>query len=882
MLAFAFTFLAGCAAAEPLPDWLRTERALPQVTLDPLYRGLCRRPVEYLGYSFGDDFENLSLMAADGANAVGYGTVWKPMEDPAAPNGVGVRVPDLFLGAVTLGQTFRADNPFTALSIATPTFSHPVGGSVTVTLYRASRENRRQERVASRRFEEVRDNAWLRLQFAEQPPGDYHWECAEAVGPIGVWGTAGNAYPDGAAWRNDEPLTHLDFEARLTTPEGEQTIVTGDPDERIASRLGRGRFGDLEALGMRTSMHVGNWNNGFFPYYPRWFYEQFPDVTMLDQDGKAFEAGMFGESFGWPAIDHPVITEGTARHIDACVGEFSTSPAVIYWVMGGEALYPTYAWPNRWSDYQDNAVVHFREWLRRKYGDIGALNRAWRSDHGGFPDIEPPRAPAKNARWADWLDFRCDAMAERFQYHYQATRAADPGRLIVTANHGHVYSGQHRTTMGFDPVRYAQVSEGFETGQIMTDDDPDLFNLIYGESLASLGKPYCPVRLAYKLSDPDARGGGRSYTPQAARRYVYESLGLGAWHLGLIQWRGSLPDGEWGVMGTPAQAEIASLFAEFEAMGPLLTHTWPLKPKVGVFLSEDTWLLDGFDRQWTALHKWLARTHVPKHYLYDWHFETGRAASYPLVISINNRRIAPATLDLLRAYAENGGHLLVVGGFHTRNRAGGRCAQPAWLKTGPRGRGRITLVVEPKLTAALPAIMEAIAATVGAQAISVRLRGDRQVSFFDCEDITQDEHDVADDMAGHTSLSQTVRLDEGLIHSFAIMTPTYLKRPEKFGFTLEVRRAGSGGPVINREHVGPERVHDNKWCEIVIDDHAEQGAIYHIVAIPDPGLPAATIGWWRFSTAHYAQAYAFADDRPVDGVRAVMITRREARPADAN
>ncbi len=143
-------------------------------------------------------------------------------------------------------------------------------------------------------------------------------------------------------------------------------------------------------------------------------------------------------------------------------------------------------------------------------------------------------------------------MAERMSWHYAAVRSVDPDRPTVTANHGNIFWADAYAKLGADFPQYADASDGFEMGQIMEGDDPGAFNLWYASALAGLGKIGAPARLAYKFPDPKARGGSKSYNPAAARRYCMEAFGSGWWHLGLIQFSGSLPDGEWGVQGTPA------------------------------------------------------------------------------------------------------------------------------------------------------------------------------------------------------------------------------------------------------------------------------------------------------------------------------------------
>ncbi|WP_165248522.1 hypothetical protein [Paludisphaera soli] len=84
----------------------------------------------------------------------------------------------------TLGTAFTVDGPFDSAALATPTWGDR-GSSATLTLRRGDAKG---EVVASKRVEEVRDNAWQAITLdAPAPAGVYHLELSEPKGRIGVW-----------------------------------------------------------------------------------------------------------------------------------------------------------------------------------------------------------------------------------------------------------------------------------------------------------------------------------------------------------------------------------------------------------------------------------------------------------------------------------------------------------------------------------------------------------------------------------------------------------------------------------------------------------------------------------------------------------------------
>lgn len=96
----------------------------------------------------------------------------------------------------TLGQTFAVDKPFDAAGCAVPTWASR-DSSATLSLFR---DGPGGERLATRRFEDVQDNAWLMLELAAPlPPGNYYLEMAEPKGKIGWWSEPKDVFAKGRA-----------------------------------------------------------------------------------------------------------------------------------------------------------------------------------------------------------------------------------------------------------------------------------------------------------------------------------------------------------------------------------------------------------------------------------------------------------------------------------------------------------------------------------------------------------------------------------------------------------------------------------------------------------------------------------------------------------
>lgn len=110
--------------------------------------------------------------------------------------------PELLREGHTLGQEFEfRGGALQSVEAKLPTW-HTDDSAVTMTLYRIDGGGRKT--VASRRFENLRDNAWVALPVADAAPGRFALELSDAEGMVGWWSAghdliSGDATTDGVA-----------------------------------------------------------------------------------------------------------------------------------------------------------------------------------------------------------------------------------------------------------------------------------------------------------------------------------------------------------------------------------------------------------------------------------------------------------------------------------------------------------------------------------------------------------------------------------------------------------------------------------------------------------------------------------------------------------
>ena len=98
---------------------------------------------------------------------------------------------------------------------------------------------------------------------------------------------------------------------------------------------------------------------------PVWLIDQFPDVLPVNEYG---QRGRFGGRRHYTPVS-PSLREATVRIVTALAERFAGDPSVIGWQIDNEY--------SGSFDQSEHAHAAFRDWLRRKYGSIDNLNKAW-------------------------------------------------------------------------------------------------------------------------------------------------------------------------------------------------------------------------------------------------------------------------------------------------------------------------------------------------------------------------------------------------------------------------------------------------------------------------------------------------------------------------
>ncbi|MBN1347813.1 hypothetical protein JXJ21_00230 [candidate division KSB1 bacterium] len=110
---------------------------------------------------------------------------------------------------------FAADSAFLAIDVHCPSWSNNVG-NLTLSLYKWKYSyliTTAGSPIARKAFENYQDNAWLKLEFDAQEPGEYMWLLNNATEVVGVWKDENSQHP-AISFLNGVPTTG-DYECRV-------------------------------------------------------------------------------------------------------------------------------------------------------------------------------------------------------------------------------------------------------------------------------------------------------------------------------------------------------------------------------------------------------------------------------------------------------------------------------------------------------------------------------------------------------------------------------------------------------------------------------------------------------------------------------------------
>lgn len=406
---------------------------------------------------------------------------------------------------------------------------------------------------------------------------------------------------------------------------------------------------------------------------PAWLTHRYPEVLNAAQDGTLYQHGMRRHyNYNSPKYRElcAIITREMAEH-------YKDHPAIIGWQLDNEFNCETNVF------YADADHAAFREWAKRKYGTLQALNEAWGTvvwsqTYSAWEQIYLPRptvADSPNPHLAlDEKRFISDSVIEFARIQAEILREVAPNHWITTNGlFGHLDS--HTLTNElldfFSYDSYPQFSTIFpgEEKQPLLDRKWSL-NL---SAVRDISPNFC-------IMEQQAGPGGwvnriemASPRPGQLRLWTYQSVLHGADLVLYFRWRTATVGTEiyWHGLNdyhnrpNRRVREAESVGREFAAIGSKVAGT--------VYKSEVAILRD-YDNEWdgemdvwhgpltsrsvNAWFKQLQYRHIPADYVSLQAADLKKLQSYKLLVYPHAAILTEETAELLQAYVASGGKLI--------------------------------------------------------------------------------------------------------------------------------------------------------------------------------------------------------------------------------
>ena len=167
---------------------------------------------------------------------------------------------------------------------------------------------------------------------------------------------------------------------------------------------------------------------------PDWVGAAYPNALFVAQDGTRIPS----QAAPGYCTDNPEIRELVHGLYTAIARVAAQYPNFYGWDLWSEPHIINWAnidyIANAQFCYCDATQARFRAWLRRKYGSLENLNRAWHRTYASWDDVEAPRFSTilSYTDYIDWKTFIYERLAEDLGARYDAVRRGGSNHVITS------------------------------------------------------------------------------------------------------------------------------------------------------------------------------------------------------------------------------------------------------------------------------------------------------------------------------------------------------------------------------------------------------------------------------------------------------------------
>ncbi|HLP18602.1 MAG TPA: beta-galactosidase [Bacteroidota bacterium] len=432
---------------------------------------------------------------------------------------------------------------------------------------------------------------------------------------------------------------------------------------------------------------------------PAWMRDRYPETFVMEGHYIRSEHG----TRGLGSIVNPLYRTFVGKIVTEMAKRYGNNPAVVGWQLDNE--------PDAKPDYSPASQEAFRQWLRKKYVTIDAMNTDWGTAfwsqrYARFDEIIIP-----NTTIVGWwgnnphalLDFKrysADAQAEFLDFQAATLRKHISSSQYITTNYTAVCQGAdpRRTTL-LDFATFTAYPNGGQPnigslGFRLGDNRPMTFANDYYRTITGVTGVMELQPGAVNWGDPNPL-----LLPGTVRMWLWYNFGAGSSLASSYRFRQILYGAEQyhsgivktdGVSLSPGGEEYAQFIGELKNLRKQYTSDATMPKRISMRRSAVLWNLENFwslNRQ-KQTSQWDAWGYPGKYQ------EILKSFGAPVDIIGENADLSPYTVVVIpayelvdsiavkhwRDYAANGGHLVLTCRTATKDRRGhfweAECAAP--------------------------------------------------------------------------------------------------------------------------------------------------------------------------------------------------------------
>ena len=522
--------------------------------------------------------------------------------------------------------------------------------------------------------------------------------------PVAVWYSGGKARApmlekvtseSAKAWKEDlEKIRGLGFNAVRTWVEWN----VGEPREgeyHLENLDLLLKLGQEEGLKVIVQVYVDS--------APEWVGAKYPEGRYAAQDGQPIPS-QAAPGFCFDNKNVRKAELGFFQAVAQHAGKSSafwgwdlwSEPAALNWARIGYKAEPMFC-------YCPASQARFREWLKKKYGSLDALNEAWHRTFTEWGQVEPPRFGTilTYTDFMDWRVFYGEKLAEDLKARNDAVKGVDPRH--VTTSHAPNPSPLVRTLADpYDP-----------TDDFLMKDSVDYFGTSFYPKLTAVEYNWKLNRRVLAMDLTASMTGGRGFyvgelqsgfgvhgttigsevTPSDLEMWAWGMVSRGARAINFYAFypmNAGYESGGYGMIQldgtlTERSKRAGATAKKIQANADLFLNAKPKQADAAIVFSPLVPLLGGYDEENSrnAMHRALAGYHrmfwernVPVEVLSSRELKGTALGKYKLIVLPYPLMMTRDEADALREYVTGGGHLFVE-------------ARPGWVNEDGRAEGAI-------------------------------------------------------------------------------------------------------------------------------------------------------------------------------------------------